>query len=274
MYRIVASDMDQTCLGFEHEIPEANIAAIRRMRELGVTFVPASGRAYGSIMGSLAPIADLLQGGYVISYNGNCITRVGDDAPLTFTEFPLELARRVFAWGLEHADVGFHFYTLAGDCWGNRLSDDEIAYLAGHMDITPFDGDSLDFLEGVPLAKMLMVNPDLAYLHEVQAAMPPELYAGSTTTFSSGRYLEFNPVGVSKAAGVRALAEHLGVPMDEVICCGDAANDADMLEAAGLGVVVSNATPDVVAIADYQAQASCSDGILAEVLERFLEPRA
>ena len=43
MYRLVASDMDETFLAHDHSIPQANIEAIRRMRELGVLFVPASG---------------------------------------------------------------------------------------------------------------------------------------------------------------------------------------------------------------------------------------
>ena len=46
MYRLVASDMDETFLAHDHSIPQANIEAIRRMRELGVLFVPASGRSY------------------------------------------------------------------------------------------------------------------------------------------------------------------------------------------------------------------------------------
>ena len=43
-----------------------------------------------------------------------------------------------------------------------------------------------------------------------------------------------------------------------------------MLEAAGMGVVVSNATPDAVAVANYCAKASCSDGVFAEVYEKFI----
>ena len=37
MYRIVASDMDETFLDGRHEIPSANLEALARMRELGVT---------------------------------------------------------------------------------------------------------------------------------------------------------------------------------------------------------------------------------------------
>ena len=36
MYRLVASDMDGTFLTEEHILPQANIDAVLRMRELGV----------------------------------------------------------------------------------------------------------------------------------------------------------------------------------------------------------------------------------------------
>ena len=47
-------------------------------------------------------------------------------------------------------------------------------------------------------------------------------------------------------------------------------NSGLVIEAAGVGVVVSNATPDAVAVADYAAKSSCSDGVFAEVYERFI----
>ena len=42
MYRLVASDMDETFLNQEHKIPQANIDAIAEMRSKGVLFVRKS----------------------------------------------------------------------------------------------------------------------------------------------------------------------------------------------------------------------------------------
>ena len=56
------------------------------MRELGVLFVPSSGRPYQSIMSNFADIdQSLLEGSYVISYNGGFINRYGVDTPLLST---------------------------------------------------------------------------------------------------------------------------------------------------------------------------------------------
>lgn len=75
------------------------------------------------------------------------------------------------------------------------------------------------------------------------------------------------------ALSLRALAKLLDIDIADTIGCGDSANDMAMLEAAGVGVVVSNATPDTAAIADYCAKSSCDDGVFAEVLEKFIEPQ-
>lgn len=273
MYKLVATDMDETFLGFDHAVPQANIDAILRMRELGVLFVPASGRAYGSIMGSLRDLPPAcLEGSYVISYNGGCINRVGEDKPILSHEIPFEVVDRLFRHAVFLGDIGMHIYTQDGAVWGWNLTPTELAYLEGHMDIRTFEGDSIEWLRGTPLSKCLYVYENLDLLHELALTMDPSLTEGLATTFSSGRYYEFNPGGVDKGAGLRALAELLGVDIADTIACGDSANDAAMIEAAGLGVVVSNATSDVVAIADYQAKSSCQDGVFAEVLERFIEP--
>ena len=96
MYRLVASDMDETFLAHDHSIPKANVDAIRRMRELGVLFVPASGRSYASVVESFSSApADLLDGTYVISFNGGTINRVGDPCPIESSSLP-ETVRDLF----------------------------------------------------------------------------------------------------------------------------------------------------------------------------------
>ena len=273
MYKLVATDMDETFLGHDHKVPQANIDAILRMRELGVLFVPASGRAYGSIMNSLRDLPPAcLEGSYVISYNGGCINRVGVDEPIISNRIPFEAVKRLFDYAVYAGDIGMHIYTVAGDTWGWNLTPTELSYLEGHIDTTLFEGDSIEFLRDVPLSKCLYVYEDLNLLHELSWAMDPELTEGLSTTFSSGRYYEFNPSGVDKGSGLRQLSEMLGIDIADTIACGDSANDMAMLEAAGVGVVVSNASDDALAIADYRARSSCDDGVFAEVLEKFIEP--
>ena len=54
MYKIIASDLDDTLLNTKtRRIDKRNLEAIRRASELGVKFVPASGRGYATIQKTL-----------------------------------------------------------------------------------------------------------------------------------------------------------------------------------------------------------------------------
>ena len=124
MYRIVATDMDETFLASDHSVPQANVDAILAMRERGVLFVPASGRAYGSIMSSLRDLpAECLEGSYVISYNGGCINRVGQDEPLLSHRISFETVKRLFDFAVDAGEIGMHIYTVDGYVWGWILTD-------------------------------------------------------------------------------------------------------------------------------------------------------
>ena len=72
----------------------------------------------------------------------------------------------------------------------------------------------------------------------------------------------------NKAVGLRELAEYLHLDMKEIMVLGDNANDLEMLQAAGTGVAVGNATPDAKASADYVCSACNTDGVI-EALQKF-----
>ena len=268
MYRIVASDMDETFLARDGSVPPANVAAIRSLRAAGCLFVPSSGRPYSSVMDSISSVpAELMEGSYVLSFNGACLNRYGDATPLMTHSLPFEKVSALFDYAAT-LGVGVHVYELSGVAWGTRLSADERAYVANRLDIRELGPEGVAPLADVPLAKILYVRPDMAYLRSVAAAMPAELLEGVDITFSSGRYLEFVPRGVNKGAGLAALAGRLGVDMADTVGCGDSDNDLALLQAAGLGVAVANASPELRATADLVTSADCDEGLLPEVAER------
>ena len=130
MYRFVASDMDETFLNHNHSIPEANIQAVYRLKELGVSFVPCSGRPYDSVVGSLEPIRDCLD--YVISYNGACINRIGENDPIQAHGMPFNTIQTLFKHGVE-IGIGMHVYQMDGRVWCWQLDDSELHRIDGLM---------------------------------------------------------------------------------------------------------------------------------------------
>ena len=81
--------------------------------------------------------------------------------------------------------------------------------------------------------------------------------------------LEVLPPGASKGAGVKKLVKELGVPMQSVLALGDAENDLEMLQFAGVGVAVGNAPESVKQAADVVVASNDQDGV-AEAVERFV----
>ncbi len=69
------------------------------------------------------------------------------------------------------------------------------------------------------------------------------------------------PKGVSKDVGIKLLAEKLGYELKDVMAFGDAANDLQMIKAAGTGVVMGNGISELKEIADYITDTVDEDGI-------------
>ena len=59
-----------------------------------------------------------------------------------------------------------------------------------------------------------------------------------------------------------------GLSPEECISFGDSENDIGMLQAAGIGVAMGNATPDAQAAADYVTD-DCDDDGVANALRHF-----
>lgn len=68
-------------------------------------------------------------------------------------------------------------------------------------------------------------------------------------TSGDNRSLELLPRGVDKGRAARALAESMGIAMDEVAGIGDGTNDIELLAAVGRSVAMRHARPEVRAAA-------------------------
>jgi len=84
----------------------------------------------------------------------------------------------------------------------------------------------------------------------------------------SAAAVDITPKGVDKGSGLRALAECVGIELDEVLCIGDSNNDLAMLSIAGRSACPANATPEVKATVDYVSDQPHALGVL-DILRRY-----
>lgn len=102
MYKIVACDLDETLLSDDRTISKENIEAIQKAKELGVKFVPATGRGFNTVGGTLKDLGLYdLENEYVISYNGGAITENKGSKLLHFEGISFEKASELYKRGLD-----------------------------------------------------------------------------------------------------------------------------------------------------------------------------
>ena len=272
MYRLIASDLDETLLDDAHHVPERVRAAVAAAREKGVRFVPCTGRPANSVGVTLGELGLRdAAGEYVLSFNGGVLTEnAHPDKPLTTCSLPREQAAALWARGVE-LGVCMHAYTL-GPLFVRNYLPEERAHIEGRMDIRETGARTLDEAVGArTVVKVLYMSTHMDELYAIRQQLDADgLTAGLDVCYSSNRYLEFNAAGVNKGAGLLALADRLGIAHSEVMAIGDNSNDVSMLRAAGLGVAVANATDEAKAAAGYVCRTDNNAGAVAEAIERFV----
>ena len=82
-------------------------------------------------------------------------------------------------------------------------------------------------------------------------------------------HLEVRPRGIDKGAGLRRLADLLGLPLTAIAGVGDSDPDLSFLSLVGFSAAPANATPAVREAVDYVAPRRFGDGLL-DVIERCL----
>ncbi|MGI8755924.1 MAG: HAD hydrolase family protein [Acidimicrobiales bacterium] len=101
------------------------------------------------------------------------------------------------------------------------------------------------------------------------AAAPAGTAASAATSpvMPGVAFVSVTAVGVSKTAGIEAVAADLGVTLRDVMMVGDGHNDLEAVRAVGWGTAMGNAEPEVIAAARLVVADVDADGA-AEAIDR------
>lgn len=269
MYKIIASDLDETLLDDHHQICQLNKDRIHQASMLGVKFVPCTGRGYMGIQDILKDL-DLYdkQGEYSISFNGCALTENKNNRIIFFNGLDFDKVVELFEFG-KTKDVCIHIYTDR-KLYAYHLNEDEknrlirIHYPAIEL------GESIEFLRNEKIAKVIYQNTNVDYLKSFEQEMATITDQAVSISYSSNRYMELNKLGVNKGDTMLKLAKILGCDDSHCIAVGDNYNDQSMLEVAGLSVAAKNAVEDIKDICDYVSVHDNNEGVLADVVDKFI----
>lgn len=274
--RIVALDLDGTLLDSQKRLSDANRAALARAAEKGAFIVPTTGRFFGMMPPA---VRDLPFVRYAITVNGAQVYDRAADAALARAEIPRATALNVMRL-LDGFDVIYDCYRSSWGWMSAPFKEKAAAYatdehylkmvqdfrrsvpdLKAHLEATAAEGD----VQKIMLFTRLDGPRDATRaVADAVAARFPEIAVTSTTWNN----LELNAAAAHKGAALGRLAAHLGLSLANCLALGDGRNDLTMIEAAGVGVAMANAHPDVRAAADYVTASNDADGVAA-ALARF-----
>lgn len=267
--KLVFVDMDDTFLSPDKTISEENLRILDVAHERGVQFVPCTGRNATGLPRQLVEHPCVH---YAVCCNGAIICEAKTGSVLSEVDIERDVVRSLYADVCE-LPITFDVFAdgrvyTASDRWHVMeemgVPPQDLAQIVSVR--TRFEGTVDQIIEQV--GEIYRVN--VFYLSEADAAAVhravdarPEL----TRSRSLACNVEITNRRAVKGFGVRWLAEHLGVPIEDTIAFGDSDNDLTMLEVTGDGVAMANANERCLAVADHVALSSAESGVA-----RYLEP--
>ncbi|MBR4863186.1 MAG: HAD family phosphatase [Oscillospiraceae bacterium] len=259
-------DLDGTLNNDQKRITPRTKAALMKAQEKGIRIALASARPAPGLFKERDALELAKFGGILMSYNGGKIVEAATGKVLFETAMELQTTKTVLRF-LEQLPVtpilddGKDFFVtdkngfkVAYECQNNGMICHEVANLA-------------DFLHFAPIKILMSVVPEA--LPRVQKIIAAQLPEKLTVVQTAPFYLEVIPAAIHKGQGVLDTCKVLGIDPKDTVAFGDAQNDIPMLQAAGAGVAMGNATENVKAAADCVTATNNEDGI-ALWLEPYL----
>ena len=125
--------------------------------------------------------------------------------------------------------------------------------------ITPF----IVGIDGGAFTKVTAyVPPEKASMERVTAALP-DSYRAIIGSVGAAGYVPFEvvPAHLSKAVGIRAICEHVGIPLTHTVALGDSNNDIEAVATAAVGISIGDDCKTLVDAADIVAPSVSEDGL-------------
>lgn len=262
--KCIALDLDRTTLNAQGKLSKANEEAIRKAVAKGIHVCIASGRAFDTLPQDVVSIPGIE---YAITSNGAAVYRIQDkqclrsyvlteqsvkkileltkDFPVTYEGFIRGTAYAAKEYIEDPVKFGATEHAVAYVQSTRHLQDDIVSFLKQHDD----ELDSMDIVVKDEAQKQKVI--------EVLKAEVQDIYI----TSSISQLVEISYKDAGKRSGVKFITEYLGLQPEQVAAFGDADNDIDMLEYAGCGIAMENASNGLLAVADVVTLHHDRDGV-------------
>lgn len=267
-YKLIAADMDSTALNSKKELTPRTVAAMEKAIQQGKHVLFSTGRSISLVRPYIEQVRGMR---YAVTGSGASVLDLAAGKKLLYKTIDPETVKHIAACA---AGYVMPIFFVEDKTYSSAWCVDNCADF-GLKAYEPIYRQCMDMVDDAFVEFMADPKPveklNLFFAEDGAAELVYEQIKTLPVSFTSrtAYSLEINAAGVSKANGLRALCDHIGIDMSECIAIGDAQNDEEMLAAAGLKAAMANGSERVKAIADVIAPDCDSDGVAA-IIEQYL----
>ncbi|WKD59597.1 Cof-type HAD-IIB family hydrolase [Corynebacterium caspium] len=257
-YSLIAMDMDGTFLDENGNVPPDFLTLYPKLRSLGLSFTPSSGRQLATLREMFGHLGAELN---YIAENGAVVVAAGKIVDTT--SLAKETVHRVLA-----AVQGYPTHLDLVVC------EPEMAYL-----IPPQPAPVHKYYHAITHVSDLaaVIGDNIIKLaiycpadSQAVAAAFQKLVPEAAVVASAPDWVDIMHPEANKGRALEKLSAALDIPLAETIAFGDYLNDYELLEVAGTSYAMANAHPDLLAIADHIAPANTENGVMRVLTELLL----
>ena len=270
--RLVASDLDGTLLNKNKEITPRLFEALKRLDELGIYFVPSTGRPFGTVPQAIKELPFLK---YVITSNGATIYDATEKKNIIENYLTEEAVNMVIEIAQTLPVITEYFIDgkayIAKEIYDDleplHLTESHEAYIKNSR--TPVK----DFWNEMKRNNKVLENINLVFTDmELRKEIWDRLKETglASVTAATTRNIEITSLFATKAMALEKLCDLLGFTRENVLAMGDGDNDMPMIQFAGIGVAMENGEEHIKQAADIIAD-DCNDFGAAKILELIIE---
>lgn len=270
--RIIGLDLDGTLLDPDKKMTKNTFDTLTKAAERGIEIIPTTGRYYAAMP---PVIRELPFVRYCVNINGASVADLRTGQKIYSAGIPLKEALEIMRF-LDDKPVIYDCY-MNDQGWVTGSFKEQIKI---HIKDPHYQKYMLEMRQSVPELKAFIAQQGneiqkiqfFSMNHEFQQQIlhhGAELFPDIITTCSvADQNVEINHIRANKGDALNAVAKHLGLSSENVMCFGDGTNDIPMLKAAGVGVAMDNACSEAKEAANYVTLSNAEDGV-AEFIREY-----
>ncbi len=265
-YKIVFSDIDGTLLNKDRELSRFTLRIIRELQKQ-VPVVLISSR----MPQAMRHLQEELHISHqpLICYNGGQV--IVDGKTISSTEIPWEAINDLHNF---NRDINCHLSLFNNTDWFVPEMDFWAKREQNNTKVTPEIKSTEEILREWKTSKKgahkIQCMGEKAKIDSLEKYLFDEYKDQLHLYRSKDTYLEIANKEVSKLTAIKILlGAHLNLSLEESIAFGDNYNDYEMLQAAGLGIAVGNAKPEILKIAKQVTKHGKEDGVALSLQKLF-----